>query len=176
MLINLIWAQARNRIIGMNGIMPWHIPEDLAHFKATTQGHPVIMGRKTWESLPVKFRPLPNRKNIVLTRQPNWGADFNNPLIVKANSIESAISPQIVGANVNVVWVIGGAQIYEQYLSLASRVVITEIDAAFDGDTTAPTLGSEWIEANRVRNINQAGIKFDFVTYQKQSFQSTQLF
>ncbi len=176
MNINLIWAQARNRVIGMNGVMPWHIPEDLAHFKQITQGHPVIMGRKTWDSLPERFRPLPLRRNIVLTRQPNWGSEFSNQLVIKANSIETAITPQIVGANVNDVWVIGGAQIYAQYLSQASRVVITEIDAEFEGDTTAPALGSDWVEAKRIQNINKAGLRFDFVTYQKQSFQPAQLF
>ncbi len=176
MLINLIWAQARNRVIGMNGVMPWHLPEDLAHFKRVTLGAPVIMGRKTWESLPARFRPLPQRKNIVLTRQPNWGEQFNDPLVIKANSVESAIAPQVAGANVNKIWVIGGAQIYAQYLPRASRVVVTEIDADFDGDAFAPALGDEWAEAARVSNVGANGLRFDFVTYQKKLSESTQLF
>ena len=75
MKIGLIWAQARNRVIGKNGVMPWHLPEDLAHFKRVTLNHPVVMGRKTWDSIPPRFRPLPGRTNIVVTRQADWQAD-----------------------------------------------------------------------------------------------------
>ena len=165
MQINLIWAQARNRVIGLHGEMPWNIPEDLAHFKTMTQGFPVIMGRKTWDSLPERFRPLPLRRNIVLTRQPNWGNQYNNNQVIKANSIEAAISPQIVGSNAKEVWVIGGGQIYAEYLPKASRLEITEIDADFDGDTQAPSLDANWKEIDRTKNISKNGLRFDFVTY-----------
>ena len=165
MQINLIWAQARNRVIGFHGEMPWNIPADLAHFKALTQGFPVIMGRKTWDSLPERFRPLPLRRNIVLTRQPNWGSQYKSTQVIKTNSIEAAISPQIVGSNVGEVWVIGGGQIYAEYLPIASRLEITEIDADFDGDTQAPLLDENWKEINRTPNITKDGLRFDFVTY-----------
>jgi len=167
MNINLIWAQAKNRVIGNHGTMPWHIPEDLAHFREVTKNNPVIMGRKTWESLPPRFRPLPQRKNIVLTRQPNWGQEYTSSEVIKANSIEAAVTPQIAGAGVKEVWVVGGGQIYAQYLPLASRIEITEIDASFDGDTQAPELGQEWKEIRRIQKVSSSGIKLDFVSYQR---------
>ncbi len=165
MNINLIWAQAKNRVIGYHGSMPWHLPEDLAHFRKVTENNPVIMGRKTWESLPPRFRPLPNRRNIVLTRQPNWGEQYERTEVIKANSIESSITPQIVGPGVKDVWVIGGGQIYKQFMQRASRIEITEIHAEFQGDTQAPELGNEWKEDLRVENTSTDGIRFDFVTY-----------
>ncbi len=166
MNINLIWAQTRNGVIGHHGAMPWHIPEDLAHFRAVTQDHPVIMGRKTWDSLPERFRPLPRRRNIVLTRQPNWGSELTN--VLKANSIESAIKPQIVGSGVKEVWVIGGGQIYQQYLGRAARAEVTEIDADMNGDTLAPTLSpKEWLEIGREHHVSPSGLAFDFVSYRR---------
>ena len=160
--------------------MPWHLSEDLAHFKAVTLGCPVIMGRKTWESLPARARPLPFRRNIILTRQPKWGQDYANDQVVKANTIEAAISPQIVGANVDQVWVIGGGQIYSAYLPLASRLEVTEINAEFEGDTRAPTVNDDWEEVNRIHNMSKEGLGFDFVTYRRKasvaSIQSILLF
>ncbi len=165
--INLIWAQAQNRVIGNHGAMPWHIPEDLAHFRQITKNSPVIMGRKTWESLPSRFRPLPHRRNIILTRQPHWGSQYTNKEVIKASSIEAAITPQITGSGVKEVWVVGGGQIYSQYLPLATRIEITEIHASFDGDTRAPELGPEWKEIRRIPNSSPTGLKFDFVSYLK---------
>lgn len=165
MNINLIWAQAKNRVIGYHGSMPWHLPEDLAHFRKTTENNPVIMGRKTWESLPPRFRPLPNRRNIVLTRQTNWGGEFDRNVVIKANSIESSITPQIVGPGVREVWVIGGGQIYEQFLPQASRIEVTEIQEEFEGDTLAPTIGPDWTEVGRIKNTSSNGVNFDFVSY-----------
>ncbi|MBN4053977.1 dihydrofolate reductase [Haliea sp. AH-315-K21] len=168
MNINLIWAQAQDRVIGNHGSMPWHLPEDLAHFRITTKNSPVIMGRKTWESLPSKFRPLPDRRNIILTRQLNWGSEFTNDEVIKANSIESAKTPQITGSGVKEVWVIGGGQIYSQFLELASRIEITEIHESFEGDTLAPKLSLDtWKEVRRIPNVSSSGIKFDFVSYQR---------
>ena len=163
--INLIMAKAKNGVIGYHGSMPWHLPEDLARFRELTNGHPVIMGRKTWDSLPARFRPLPHRRNIVLTRQVHWGKEYGNSLVIKANSVESAMSPQITGAGVKDIWVIGGGQVYALYLPYASRIEITEIQENFKGDTLAPVLGPEWQESKRTRNTSSAGIQFDFVTY-----------
>jgi dihydrofolate reductase len=162
MQINLIWAQAHNRVIGLNGTMPWHLPEDLAHFKRTTLGGPIIMGRKTWDSLPPQFRPLPGRINIVVTRQKDWrgiGAQSVNTL-PKALLICKQIKPIP-----EQVWVIGGAQIYAESLALAKRVVVTEIDADFEGDAFAPQLGAEWQETAREAHISKTGLTFNFVTY-----------
>jgi dihydrofolate reductase len=166
MQINLIWAQARHRVIGHNGSMPWHLPEDLAHFKRTTLGCPVIMGRKTWDSLPPKFRPLPGRTNVVVTRQPDWRADGAIPAnhMLEALSICEHMS-MILDPSPEQVWVIGGAQIYAEALPLAKRIVVTDIDADFEGDAFAPQLGAEWQETEREVHISKTGMAFDFVTY-----------
>jgi dihydrofolate reductase len=166
MQINLIWAQAHNRVIGMNGTMPWHLPEDLAHFKRTTLGCPVIMGRKTWDSLPPQFRPLPGRSNIVITRQINWHEIGALP----ANNMLEALSicehmSFILDPSPEQVWVIGGAQIYAEALPLAKRIVVTDIDANFEGDAFAPQLGAEWQEVARKAHISKTGLAFSFVTY-----------
>ena len=162
MQINLIWAQARNRVIGLNGTMPWHLPEDLAHFKRTTLGCPVIMGRKTWDSLPPKFRPLPGRANVVLTRQTDWQENG----VQRCADLHSAIlfCEQMQPA-VPAVWVIGGAQIYAQALPLAHKIVVTEIDAAVEGDAFAPPLGADWHETQREAHTSTTGMAYSFVTY-----------
>ncbi len=158
MKLHLIYARAANGAIGKDGVMPWHLPEDLAHFKRTTLGCPVIMGRKTWESLPPRFRPLPGRTNVVVTRQPGWLAEGTRV----AHSLAEAIAHC---AEVPDAWIIGGAEIYAQALPLASTAVVTEIEANFDGDAFAPQFGREWVEASREAHISSTGLKFSFVTY-----------
>jgi dihydrofolate reductase len=156
--LNLIYARAANGVIGRDNQLPWHLPEDLAHFKRTTLGCPVIMGRKTWDSLPPKFRPLPGRANIVVTRDTGWRAEG----ALAAHSIEAARDLCPSGSNA---WVIGGAQIYAQALPLAHTVVVTEIARDFDGDAFAPALGTEWREAAREEHVAASGLPFAFVTY-----------
>ena len=160
--IGLIWAQARGRVIGKDGVMPWHLPEDLAHFKRTTLSHPVIMGRRTWDSLPPRFRPLPGRVNLVVTRQTDW----HEAGVQRASSLRDALQ-QCAGSGQ--VWVIGGAQIYAQALPLADEAVVTEIDADFAGDTFAPALGPEWREAEREARVAANGLGFAFVRYRRQA-------
>ena len=173
MRLNLIYARARNGVIGRNNALPWHLPEDLAHFKATTLGCPVIMGRRTWDSLPPRFRPLPGRVNVVLTRAPHWQGtcvaqpqaqadqkSVNTPLHFA--SLENALSALHHHPEV---WVIGGAQIYAQALPLAQRVVITDIDADFEGDAFAPELGGDWAEYGREQHTSVNGLRFSFCTY-----------
>lgn len=160
MSLNLIWAQARNGVIGHNNAMPWRLPEDMAHFKQTTLGCPVIMGRKTWDSLPLKFRPLPGRTNIVVTRQADWQAEG----VLRAGSLAEARALCPPEAPV---WVIGGAQIYAQALPLAARAVVTEIDADFEGDAYAPALDAGWRETARAQHVSATGLPFAFVTYQR---------
>jgi dihydrofolate reductase len=156
--INLIYARANNGVIGKDGVMPWHLPEDLAHFKQLTQGCPVIMGRKTWDSLPAKFRPLPGRTNIVITRQDDWQAEG----ATRASSLAQAL--EMAGA-VPDIWVIGGAQIYAQAEPLAVRAEVTDIAQDFEGDAYAPTLGTGWVEVAREEQLSGKGLAFSFVRY-----------
>ncbi|MFZ2736984.1 MAG: dihydrofolate reductase [Burkholderiaceae bacterium] len=158
MKLGLIFARAANGVIGANNILPWHLPEDLAHFKRTTLGSPVIMGRKTWDSIPARFRPLPGRINIVVTRQSGWLAQG----ALCAHSLPQAIGLCPPDAQA---WVIGGAEIYAQALDLAETAVVTEIDADFEGDAFAPQFGPEWQETARERGLSATGLNFSFVTY-----------
>ncbi|SFU87745.1 dihydrofolate reductase [Polaromonas sp. YR568] len=158
--IHMIFARAANGVIGRDNTIPWRLPEDMAHFKRLTTGWPVIMGRKTWDSLPPKFRPLPGRANIVITRQASWketGAET-------AASLADALA---LCASSDEVWVIGGAQIYAQAMPLAERIEVTVIAEEFEGDAYAPTLGPEWREAAREDHVSASGMKFSFITYQK---------
>jgi dihydrofolate reductase len=132
-VIGLIWAQGAGGVIGADGALPWHLPEDLAHFRTVTAGSTVLMGRLTWESLPPRFRPLPGRRNLVLTRQPGWtdtGAE-------RVATIGEALA-------FGDLWVIGGAQAYDAALPHADRVVRTELEQAFAGDVHAPELDGAW--------------------------------
>ncbi|MBA2963939.1 MULTISPECIES: dihydrofolate reductase [Ramlibacter] len=156
--LGLIYARAANGVIGRDGGLPWHLPEDLAHFKAVTLGAPVIMGRKTWDSLPPKFRPLPGRRNIVVTRQADWTAGGAE----RAASLEQAVA---LCHDVPRAWVIGGAELYAQAEPLAQVAEVTEIDQAFDGDARAPTLGPGWREVSRARHVAASGLAYSFVTY-----------
>ncbi|MDT8990955.1 dihydrofolate reductase [Curvibacter sp. APW13] len=158
--LHLIYARAANGVIGTNGTLPWHLPEDLAHFKRTTLGCPVIMGRKTWDSLPPRFRPLPGRSNIVVTRQANWSENGALP----AQDLRKALQ---LCEQAPDVWVIGGAQLYALAEPLASTAVVTEIEKAFEGDAFAPTLGPAWTEVARERHVNDTGLAYSFVTYQR---------
>ncbi|MBG0739034.1 dihydrofolate reductase [Paeniglutamicibacter antarcticus] len=138
----MIWAQAANGVIGRDGGMPWHLPEDFDHFQRITKGHPVIMGRKTWESLPEKSRPLPGRTNIVITSNPDWAA----PGAIRAGDIFSALAATALRPGAGQIWFIGGGTIFLEVLSvgLADTALITCIDADVTGDTYAPDLGPEW--------------------------------
>ena len=158
--IGLIWAQARGGVIGKDGAMPWHLPEDLAHFKRTTLSHPVIMGRKTWDSIPPRFRPLPGRTNIVVTRQKDWQENGAQRLPSLREALQQC-------ENAEKVWVIGGAQIYAQALPLADELVVTEINADFDGDAFAPAIGPEWHEIARERIVAANGLPLAIVTWRK---------
>ena len=160
MELKLIYARSRNGVIGRDGQLPWHLPADLAHFKQTTLGQAVVMGRKTWDSLPERFRPLPGRTNIVITRQTGWHA----PGALVAHSLAQAMS---LCPAPGPLWVIGGAEIYAQALPLASTVVVTEIDVEVQGDAHAPKLGTEWKEMSRILQQNEDGLSYSFVIYNK---------
>ena len=161
MPLHLIYARSRNNVIGVNGDLPWHLPEDLAHFKRTTLGQPVIMGRVTWQSIPDKFRPLPGRTNVVVSRQANFVA----PGAQVVNSLQSAIN--LFPAD-EVVWLIGGAQLYAQAMPMAQQLVITEIDADYAGDAFAPSINTaEWTETHRTTHTSAQGLAYSLVTLQK---------
>jgi dihydrofolate reductase len=160
--INLILARAANGAIGLRGVMPWQLPEDMAHFKQQTAGAPVIMGRKTWDSLPPRFRPLPGRRNIVITRQADWhgdGAERVSSLREALSLCEQDQSPEA--------WVIGGAQIYAEAEPLAQRAVVTEIARDFEGDAWAPHFGADWHETARESHVSGNGLPFSFVTLER---------
>lgn len=162
MEVALIYARAANGTIGKGGSMPWHLPEDLAHFKALTQGAPVLMGRKTWDSLPERFRPLPGRLNIVITRQQDW----HQNTMQRACSLRDALSlAEQTGSPI--AWVIGGAQILAEALPLAHRVELTDIKQDFEGDTFMPDLGPEWVLATSTDLVSSQGLPLSFARYER---------
>lgn len=135
-MIGLIWAQAANRVIGDGLRIPWHIPEDMAHFRAVTAGSTVVMGRRTWESLPARFRPLPGRRNVVLTRDRAWtdeGAEV-------VHELDEALRDDA--------WVIGGANVYAAALAVADVVEATELREEFPGDVLVPEIPADWTLAS----------------------------
>ncbi|EMY33665.1 dihydrofolate reductase [Arthrobacter crystallopoietes BAB-32] len=148
-LVGLLWAESSNGVIGRDGDLPWHLPEDLAHFKRTTNGHPVVMGRKTWESFPEKYRPLPGRTNIVISRRPELRGALEAAGAVGAESLEQAMAAARTSAGSDEIWIIGGGEIFRDATALADTAVVTVIDMETDGDTYAPQLGPEWTAEQR---------------------------
>jgi dihydrofolate reductase len=162
--LGLIWAQARGGVIGHDGRLPWRLPEDSAHFREVTTGHPVLMGRATWDSLPDRFRPLPGRENLVLTRSPAWSA----PGAVVVTSVADAVRA-LAGRDA---WVIGGAQVYADLLDQADRLEVTEIDLDVPGDTFAPAVDPEvWTvsAADPPSGWHESGtgLRYRFLTYHR---------
>ena len=159
MRVTLVAAVARGGVIGRDGGIPWRLPEDLAHFRELTTGHAVVMGRRTWDSIPERFRPLPGRRNVVVTRDPDWialGAE-------RAGSLAEAL--QLLAAEEEV-FVVGGAEIYAAALRLADRLELTEIDLDIEGDTFFPVFGTEEFEETvREPHTSADGTAFVFVTY-----------
>ncbi|MDR0736206.1 MAG: dihydrofolate reductase [Zoogloeaceae bacterium] len=159
--LTLIAAVARNRVIGLHNRLPWQLAEDLRHFRATTRGHAVIMGRKTWESLPAAFRPLPERLNIVISRQPDY------PLPVGAH-LAHALEEALALTQGEEAFIIGGAQLYALALPAAHCLLLTEIDREIPGDARFPDFNkNEWQETRREAHISENGIPFAFVTYRR---------
>lgn len=155
MTVRLIWAEARDRVIGAGGTIPWRLPGEQALFKQRTMGSTVVMGRVTWESLPPRVRPLPGRRNVVLTRDRSWSAD----------GAETAGSVADVLARFDDVWVIGGAAVYAAFLPHAGQVVRTEIDLTVAGDTRAPTLGDEWTATAGDWQTSPDGVRYRVVEH-----------
>jgi dihydrofolate reductase len=159
-MIGLVWAQSANGVVGKDGALPWRLPEDLAHFKALTLGKTVVMGRLTWESLPPKMRPLPERRNIVLTRQPGFSPDGAE----QAQSVEAALDTSETD-----VWVMGGTQVWTAALPFAERLVVTEVETTVDGDTFAPEIGPGWSRTAEAWQHSRSGLDYRIATYQRLS-------
>jgi dihydrofolate reductase len=155
--VGLIWAQSTSGVIGRDGGIPWRLPEDQARFKDITMGRTVVMGRRTWESLPAKVRPLPGRKNVVLTRQAEYMADGAHVVPM----LQDALTDDIT-------WVIGGEQIYALALPIATRCEVTEVEIDLprdDGDAVAPTLDESWIGDKGEWQTSSSGLRYRFFSY-----------
>lgn len=156
-LIGLIWAQANDGVIGVDNTIPWRLPEDMANFRDTTTGHPVIMGRRTWDSLPPRFRPLTGRRNIVVTRQTDWAAEGAE----RAASVPEALA---LAGEVDT-WVAGGGEIYRAALPLATTLQVTEVDTAVAGHTFAPPIGPEWSAPETPWLTSKTGLRYRIRRY-----------
>lgn len=157
--IRMVVAYTTNRCIGKDNDMPWHLPNDLAHFKASTLGMPIIMGRKTWESI---GRPLPGRPNFIISLTP----DFEPTGTTVFTSLDEALA---ACSDYEQACIIGGQQIFTLGLAVADEIIATEIHASIEGDTFFPELPAGWVETERLPQPEENGLTYDFVTYLKQS-------
>ncbi|MEN8251098.1 MAG: dihydrofolate reductase [Bacteroidota bacterium] len=165
MTISMIAAVAKNRVIGKDNDLVWHLPDDMRYFMETTRHHVVIMGRKNYESIPPKYRPLADRTNIVVTRQQN----YNAPGCIMARTIDDALDLAKQKTEEEI-FIIGGGQIYSQTLPLADRLYLTEIKHSFEGDTFFPEFDkTNWDEVSRINHgtDEKHQFEFDFVVYQR---------
>jgi dihydrofolate reductase len=157
--IGLVWAQSTSGVIGRGGDIPWRVPEDLVRFKQVTLGHTVVMGRRTWDSLPAAVRPLPGRRNIVMSRQPDFKAEGAEVV----SSLEAALTDPDT-------WVIGGAEIYVLGLPHANRCEVTEVDVDLprdDDDALAPVLDETWLGETGDWLVSRSGLRYRFHTYRR---------
>lgn len=163
--IGLVWAEAHGGVIGADGGMPWHVPEDLAHFKAVTIGAPVVMGRRTWESFPERFRPLPGRRNIVVTRNAEWAQNGAE----RAGSLDDAVE-LAADASPEWIWIIGGGELFREGIERADRLEVTELDLGVDGDTLAPDR-RDWLPVSRDPDdgwhTSTSGIRYRFLRLER---------
>ena len=156
--LNLIVAMARNRVIGIDNTLPWHLPEDLKHFKHLTMGHHIVMGRKTYDSI---GRPLPGRTTVIVSRDP----DYAMAGCLVAHTLDEAVR---LCADDDQAFFVGGSSLYEQALPLAERLYITEIQADYEGDAHFPEFDPGlWRETARESHVDGAGLAYDFVTYDR---------
>lgn len=156
-MTSLIWAQSTSGVIGRDGAIPWQLPEDMARFKDLTMGHTVIMGRRTWESLPVKFRPLPGRRNVVLTRNPHYEAQGAEVI----TSLDDVLALPDT-------WVIGGSEIYHLAMPAATRCEVTEVEIDLrleDEDALAPMLNESWLGTAGDWQDSSSGLRYRFISY-----------
>jgi dihydrofolate reductase len=166
-LLGLVWAQSTSGVIGRGGDIPWRVPEDLARFKQVTFGHTVVMGRRTWDSLPAGVRPLPGRRNVVLSRQTEFVADGAEVV----GSLDQAFTNSEANSGTEPeTWVIGGAQIYSLALPHATRCEVTEVDIDLprdDDDALAPVLGEAWVSETGEWLVSRTGLRYRFHNYHR---------
>ena len=165
MIISLIAAVGQNRVIGSNGDLPWHLPDDMKFFAKTTRGHHVLMGRKNFESIPKKYRPLPGRPNIVVTRN----TSFNAAEVIIETSIENGISAAREAGETEL-FIIGGGEIYNQTIDLADRLYITHVNASPEGETHFPEFdASNWTKTLLVQHSKDDvhNLSFSICVYDK---------
>lgn len=155
--ISLVVAYSDNRAIGRDNALPWRLKADLAHFKRTTMGNPIVMGRHTWDSL---GRPLPGRRNLVVSRNPGLKAEGATVHASLQDAIDAC-------GDAVAVFIIGGAQIYTQALTMADEIIATEVHTQTEGDAFFPSLSSEWKEIERQPQPPENGLDFDFVVYRR---------
>jgi dihydrofolate reductase len=159
--LSLVAAVARGGVIGRGGALPWRLPEDMAHFRELTIGHPVVMGRRTWDSLPDRFRPLPGRRNVVVTRNDAWTGEGAE----RAGSLAEVL--ELLG-DASHVFVIGGGELFAEALSRADELLLTEIDLQVEGDTFFPRWDRDaFAEMVRETHLSADGTPFAFVTYER---------
>lgn len=158
MNIGIIYAKSLNNVIGSRGKLPWHLPEDLAHFKSTTKDACVAMGRKTWQTLPIK--PLPDRTNIVLTSR-----KLSIDGVIRSRTIEEAINEAFYRRKD--IWFIGGSNVIKRSLPYANRVIVTEILNTYEGDVIVEDLPDDWKEISKVSKTSTNGISFNVITYER---------
>lgn len=161
--LGLVWAQSTSGIIGRGGDIPWRVPEDLARFKELTIGHTVVMGRRTWESLPAKVRPLPGRRNVVLSRRRDFVADGAQVV----GSLEAALADS---ADEPETWVIGGEQVYLLALPQATRCEVTEVEVDLrrdDDDALAPVLDDAWLGEAGEWQVSRTGLRYRLHSYRR---------
>jgi dihydrofolate reductase len=151
MTVHMIWAEARDRVIGAGGTIPWRIPGEQAMFRERTMGATVVMGRATWDSLPERVRPLPGRRNVVLTRDPAWAAPG-------AEAVHAPEQVELAGGDV---WVMGGEAVYRAFLPIAEHIVRTRIDLEVKGDVRAPGLGPQWsVRSDSGWQTTESGLRY----------------
>ena len=161
--LGLVWAQSADGVIGRDGTLPWHLPEDLVHFRTLTTGHPVVMGRTTWQSLPPRFRPLPGRENIVLSRDRSLGLD-GATTVGGVSGVLDLLADRPA-------WVIGGAQVYAAFLPYADRLEVTEVDVVVGPGTAAPSIGPDWTSTSSEPAegwaLSTTGLRYRFVRWDR---------
>lgn len=161
--VGLVWAQSTSGIIGRGGDIPWRVPEDLVRFKQVTMGRTVVMGRRTWESLPARVRPLPGRRNVVLSRRTDFVAGGARVV----GSLEAALSESDRETET---WVIGGEQIYLLALPLATRCEVTEVEIDLvrdDEDALAPVLDESWLGETGEWQVSRTGLRYRLHSYRR---------
>lgn len=156
--ITLVVARARDGAIGRDNALPWHLPEDLQHFKATTLGHPIVMGRRTFESI---GRPLPGRRTIVVSRDPAWA----HPGCERAASLDEALDRC---AGLPEAFVVGGGQLYAEAMARADRLVVTDVEIDVDGDTFFPPIDPQaWVLTDSVPGVSRTGLAYAIRTWER---------